>query len=198
MSLLVAAALGSSAAQAGWSVGVRFNVPLYRPYYPHYHHYHYHRPYPIYLAPAPVYVPQPVVVQPAPVWQPVYPAPTYAQVTQPTVRPTTPPVLPAPKQVAPSAEVQKLLQQLADPDEKVRADTAVQLGRLKATQAVDPLAAVLAGDRSPVAREAAARALALIGSARGLAALQRAALADADRDVRHSAQFAIDVIQAGR
>jgi HEAT repeat protein len=44
-------------------------------------------------------------------------------------------------------------------------------------------------------REAAARALGLIGSARALPALQHAAQADNDRDVRNSARFAVDVIQ---
>ena len=74
----------------------------------------------------------------------------------------------------------------------------MQLGRGRAAQAVDPLAATLAGDRSPVVREAAARALGLIGSSAALPALQQAASADPDHDVRHSAGFAIDVIQSGR
>jgi HEAT repeat protein len=60
------------------------------------------------------------------------------------------------------------------------------------------LAATLAGDRSPVVRESAARALGLIGSAQALPALQRAAQADSDRDVRRSAQFAVEVIQTRR
>ena len=40
-----------------------------------------------------------------------------------------------------------------------------------------------------------ARALGLIGSSKALPALQRAAQADSDRDVRHSAQFAAEVVQ---
>jgi HEAT repeat protein len=71
----------------------------------------------------------------------------------------------------------------------------MQLGQLRATTAVQPLTATLAGDQSPVVREAAARALALIGSAQALTALQHAAQADPDRDVRHSAQFAVDIIR---
>jgi HEAT repeat protein len=63
---------------------------------------------------------------------------------------------------------------------------------------VDPLAATLAGDRSPAVRDAAARALGLIASPQALPALERAAQADADRDVRRSAQFAVEVIQANR
>jgi HEAT repeat protein len=47
-------------------------------------------------------------------------------------------------------------------------------------------------------REAAARALGLIGSSAALPALQQAASTDSDHDVRHSARFAIDVIQSGR
>jgi hypothetical protein len=201
MAILWGSALGIPAAQGGWSVGVRFHVPVggYHHHWHPYGHYGYHyRPYPVYVAPPPVYVAPPVVLQPAPVVQPVYPAPTYAPAPRPTAQPVAPATNPAPAQVASSGEAARLLALLADPDEKVRADAAVQLGRLKASQAVDPLAATLAGDRSPVVREAAARALALIGSSRGLAALKRAALADADRDVRHSAQFAIDVIQTGR
>jgi HEAT repeat protein len=92
--------------------------------------------------------------------------------------------------------VEQNLQRLRDRDERVRADAAVQLGRLRAERAVDPLAATLAGDSSPVVREAAARGLGLIGSVKGLAALRRAAQVDGDRDVRHSAMFAVDVIQA--
>jgi HEAT repeat protein len=84
---------------------------------------------------------------------------------------------------------------LADADERVRSDSVMQLGRLKATQAVDPLAATLAGDRSATVREAAARALGLIGSPSAMPALQRAAQSDNDRDVRRSAQFAVEVIQ---
>jgi HEAT repeat protein len=45
-------------------------------------------------------------------------------------------------------------------------------------------------------RESAARALGLIASTKGLPALQRAAQVDEDRDVRRSAQFAIEVIQS--
>jgi len=45
-------------------------------------------------------------------------------------------------------------------------------------------------------RESAARALGLIASPSALPALQRAAQVDADRDVRRSAQFAVDVIQS--
>ena len=63
-------------------------------------------------------------------------------------------------------------------------------------RAIDPLAATLSGDVSPTVRESAARGLGLIASPSALPALQRAAQADGDRDVRRSAQFAADVIQS--
>lgn len=172
-----------------WSVGVNIGGPgyYYRPW----------RPYCFdYYGPYPYYGPPPVIVQPAPVYQPV-------QVIQPA--PTSPPVYqaPPPTRMPPlatttsnSVEGDSLLQQLGDADEGVRLNAVSQLGRMKARSAVDPLAATLAGDRSPVVREAAARALGLIGSPQALPALQKAAQADAEHDVRHSAQFAMDVIQS--
>ena len=69
----------------------------------------------------------------------------------------------------PPVDINYYLQQLRNPDERVRADSVLQLGRLKVISSVDPLAATLAGDRSPLVREAAARALALIGSPKALA-----------------------------
>ena len=42
----------------------------------------------------------------------------------------------------------------------------------------------------------AVSSLGLLGAAKGLTSLKRAVQADDDRDVRHSAQFSIDVIQA--
>lgn len=167
-------------AQAWWHGGVSIGIgPVWvgGPWYPYGYYYPY--PYPYYAAP-------PVVVQPAPGYaaQPTYqPAPTTAPVTARS-----------PVQDGNQAEVERCLQQLSDTDEHARADAAVQLGRLHATAAIDPLVAMLAGDRSPLVREAAARGLGLIGSSRTLAALQRSAQADPDRDVRHSAQFASEVV----
>ena len=88
------------------------------------------------------------------------------------------------------------LQQLNSPDERARADAAMQLGRMKSRRAVEPLTQTLGGDRSPAVREAAARGLGLIGAPAALTALQRAAQADDDRDVRHSASFAAEVIRS--
>ena len=88
------------------------------------------------------------------------------------------------------------MQLLDNADDHVRADAAVQLGRMKASRAVQPLMRLLAGDRSASVREAAARALGLIGDTATLPALQRAAQADDDHDVRHSAQFAAEGIRS--
>jgi HEAT repeat protein len=87
------------------------------------------------------------------------------------------------------------LQLLRSPDECARRDAAMDLGRMRTDRAVDPLTATLAGDHSPVVRDAAARALGLIAAPRSLTALIRAAQADNDRDVRHSAQFAVEIIR---
>ncbi len=204
-----------TSAQAGhgvFALGVNIGVPApgyyYRPYY--YRPYYYGYPYPVYAAPYPVY--SPVVVQPAPVVQPVpvtTPTPSYSvpvpepapapspTSTSATAVPRLTPVAQTPALVvSQSADIRHHLQQLASADERVRADSAIQLGRLHAVQAVDPLAATLAGDRSPLVREAAARSLGLLGSAQALPALQRAAQVDSDRDVRRSAQFAMEVIQS--
>ena len=176
-------------AQAGgrWAVGVNIGFPgCYRPWYPYYGYYY--PPYPYY----PVYAaPPPVVVQPAPVVQtssaepPVYasPAPVVTRAASPGPQ---------------NGEVERHLQLLGDPNEQVRIESVLQLGRLSAQQAIDPVAATLAGDRSPAVREAAARSLGLMGSPKALPALQRAAQMDPDRDVRHSAEFALEIVQSRR
>lgn len=152
--------------------------------------------YPYYYRPYPYYYAAPVIVQPAPVY-PVAVAQPVAQPAYQTLPPAPAPVTArSPVQDANQAEAERLLQQLSAADERVRADSAIQLGRLRSSAAIDPLLATLAGDRSPAVREAAARGLGLIGSSRTLAALQRAAQADPDRDVRHSAQFASEVVSS--
>jgi hypothetical protein len=167
-----------------WSVGINIGPPVfYRPWYPCCPYYYS----PVYVAPPPVIVAPASVVQPVPVATPAYaqapaaPAPIIARAS------SAEPML---------ADTQRHLELLASPSDNVRAESAIQLGRLRAPQAVDPLAATLAGDRCPQVREAAARALGLIGSSRAIPALQRAAQVDGDRDVRHSAEFALEVIQA--
>ena len=56
------------------------------------------------------------------------------------------------------------LRDLSNPDERVRAEASVQLGRMRVQQAVEPLTQLLGQDRSPAVRDAAARGLGLIGS----------------------------------
>jgi HEAT repeats len=182
-------ATAESQLHAGWGVGVRIGGPVYyRPwgyYYPYY-------PYgAVYVAPPVVVESAPVVVQQAPAVQAVNPA-------APSPLPSSAILRSAQIQSTGQHDIAGYLQQLRDPDERVRSDSVLQLGRLKIVAAVDPVAATLAGDRSPIVREAAARALGLIGSPKALPALQHAALADPDRDVRHSAQFAVDIIQSAR
>jgi hypothetical protein len=169
-------------ADGKWSVGIRFGAPVYHRPYPYYGGYYYYRPYPVYVAPAPV------VVQQIPVAQPVYATPLPAPTPIPnySAAPTEPP----------QDQVEQYLRQMASTDEHARAGAMVQLGRMKVQRAVEPIGQALASDRSPAVREAAARALGLIGSPASLPALQRAAQADDDREVRHSAQFAAEVIRA--
>ena len=188
--------------QAGWSVGVRLGVPVYYGgwgpyYYPYYPYYPYR---PVYVAPPPLVVESaPVVAQPVPVLPPAPVSVSGVQAVSQTAPSALPPtIVRSQAQDVAQPDISRYLQQLRDPDERVRADSVLQLGRLRALAAVDPLAATLAGDRSPLVREAAARGLGLIGSPKALPALQHAALADPDRDVRHSAQFAVDVVQSGR
>jgi len=177
-------------------IGVNIGAPYYRPYYGPYYGPYYRPIY--YPPPAIVVAPPPVVYQQAPVvvqQQPVYAAPQQAY--------TPPPVTsasPGPQQVdyqtsRPTVAIDGYLANLRSSDENVRRDSVMELGRMKATGAVQPLTATLAGDQSPVVRESAARALGLIGATQALTALQHAAQADADRDVRRSAQFSVDVIR---
>jgi hypothetical protein len=190
LALALCLTLSAAAANAGWSVGIGVGWPgWYGPYCrPHYWY------------PGPVYVvgpPPPVYVAPA-VVQPVYSAPVPEVPTAPAPTPTPSPSLPEPRRV-PQAQLTSFdnyLRSLRDADEHVRLDTVTQLGRMKSLRAVDPLAATLAGDSSAAVREAAAKALGLIGSPAALPALNRAAQADADRDVRHTAKFAAEIIQA--
>jgi hypothetical protein len=182
--------MSCTSAHAGgvhWSIGLNFPAPYYyHPYWETPYPYYYYRPYPVYVAPSPV------IVQPAPVYS-AFPA------VQPS-RSSPAEAVPAPGAAQSAAwatdAVDTQLQSLQSPDDRVRADAAVQLGRQKAARAVQPLSQLLAGDRSASVREAAARGLGLIGSADALPALQRAAQADEDRDVRHSAQFAAEVVRS--
>jgi hypothetical protein len=204
-----------SASQAGMYVGVGFGGPVYyRPYRYGWGCGGFYRPYgfgvvvapPIVVGAAPVVVQQPTLVQQPVVVQPAYtpttpPPAAPAPLPMPTPSPTTadasptPGVLPAMATRTGNAEIDTALQQLRAGDEQVRADAAVRLGRLRAEQAVGPIVKALNSDSSPTVREAAARGLGLIGSPTALSALQYAAQADDDREVRHSASFAAETIR---
>jgi hypothetical protein len=198
MFLALAATLGLAAActQAQAWGGPRFVVgvgigPCWGPGYYGYPYYYGPGPYP-YYAPGPVVVQQaPVVVQPAATAQ-VAPAPQ-AQVARAASDDSIPPLTPVGYH---RPEVARNIQLLSNASEKVRMDGVINLGKMRAVDAVDPVAATMSGDRSPQVREAAARALGLIGSPKALTALKYAAQADDDREVRNSAQFAVEVIQS--
>src|SRR5262249_5742138 len=144
------------------------------------HPYHCYRPYPVVFAPA-VIVPGPTVVQPVEVVQPVYPAPVQvapAQTATTQPAPASTALTPVPnnsvRTVASSdsraRDIEHYLQTLNSGDEKQRIEAMMQLGRLRAEQSADVMSGILSNDRSPAVREAAARALGLLGSPRALAA----------------------------
>jgi hypothetical protein len=191
LGVLAAAALLAAppVAQARVAVGIGIGFPIFPgPFCGPYCGPYFYRPYPVYVAPPPVYVqPAPVYVQPA---QPVYqaaPAPASAY-------PPAPVTAYSPGSTR-EGDIQRYTQGLQHTDPRERAEAAVQLGRLRAASAVPSLSALLTNDRSPAVRDAAARALGLVGSADALSALQRAAQADDDRDVRRDASYAAEVIR---
>ena len=165
------AVLGAWAApaSAGWGIGIGIGFPVCAPYRPVYYYPYYYPP-PVIVQPA---YPPPVVVQPA------YLAPAPAVTAAPAPAPVA--AAPAPEVVQPpvpraapasdrQADIDRRIQHLSNPDAKVRAQVALDLGKMKAEKAVDALATTLAGDGSPAVREASARALGLISSPRALAA----------------------------
>ena len=170
-------------------IGIGLGFPYYRPYYPYYYGYPYGYPY---VVPGPVvYQAPPVVVQSGPVVgttpTPSYSSPTFSAPEPNQLHPVNPNI---------QVSFDFHLARLSNPDEALRRESVMELGRSKNERGIDPLAATLAGDKSPSVRDAAARALGLIGSPRALTALIQAAQADNDRDVRHSAQFAVEIIRA--
>jgi hypothetical protein len=194
---VVLAVMPWSVAHAGGFIGVNIGFPIGGCYhhYPYYGGYYYYRPYPaVYAVPAPIYVQPPPLVETVPV-QPVYPAPATVAAPAPALAPVPATTIRASGEGRQS-DIDQCLAHLANPDEKVRADMALQLGRLHALRAVDSLNSTLAKDPSPAVRDATARALGLIGSNASLTALDRAAQEDNDRDVRRSAQYAAEVIRA--
>jgi hypothetical protein len=208
LSALLLACCPWSTSQAGVYVGLGFGGPCYRPYYrPYWGGYGYYRPYgfgvyvappPVVVAPPPVVVQQPVMVQPAYTPPPAAPAPAPLPAPSPVSTATSssaPEVMPAVAASSGGREVDSALQQLRSGDESGRADALVRLGRLKAERAIGPMVKALHSDSSPKVREAAARGLGLISAPSSLSALQYAAQADDDREVRHSASFAAECIR---
>jgi hypothetical protein len=196
-------------AQAWVGVRIGIGVPLYvgpGPYYYGYGYPYYYPPAVVVPAPQVVYQTAPVAAAPQVVTQTPPPAVAVAPA------PAQSEALPAPRAIAvpastplanvitvsnqASPEIDALVRQLSQASETARRDAALQLGRLKANSAVDALANLLAKDSSPLARDGAARALGLIASPASLKALIYAAQADDDREVRHSAQFAVEVIRS--
>jgi len=184
----------TQSAQAWVGVRVGIGVPLYVGPGPYYYGYPYPYYAPTYVVPPPVVYQQPapyVSAVPAPVSTGTVSAST--PVSAPNATPAADHVIPASNQVP--AQIDAIARQLSDGNETVRRDAALELGRMKARNAVDILSNVLAKDPSPVARDGAARALGLIASPQSLNALIYAAQADNDREVRHSAQFAVETIR---
>jgi hypothetical protein len=200
-------------AQAWVGVRIGFGLPIYvgpGPYY-------YGPPYypPTYITPAPQVVyqaaPMNVATPPGPVLREPIPPPSQKEAIAvpqsieatpaPLSQNAVPPPLPSVTNVTPvnnpsSPQVDALVQQLSQASETSRRDVALQLGRMKASIAVYALVNILAKDTSPIAREGAARALGLIAAPTSLQALIHAAQADDDREVRRSAQFAVEVIRS--
>jgi hypothetical protein len=188
-------ALSPLAQRAQAWVGVRLGIglPIYVGPGPYYYGNPYYYP-PTYVAPAPViYQPAPSVsVVPAPASVGTAPANNTVSAARPPAIVDN--VIPTGNQVPP--QIDALVRQLSDASETVRRDAALEIGRLKARNAVDVLTNMLAKDPSPVARDGAARALGLMASPQSLNALIYAAQADDDREVRHSAQFAVEIIRS--
>jgi len=149
----------------GWGgCGIGINIGCY-PWYGGYAPYPYPYPYPYPCATAPY------VAGPPPLGQNPTPPPAPKEETAPTPKPVQPQAaLPQPvsgpvdlKPVAatrPSAgDADHYKSLLLDTEEGVRLDAVTRLGRMRGAQAINALAATLAGDPSPVVREAAARSL---------------------------------------
>jgi len=189
--------IATSAAQAGPPVRVGIGIgigapyPYYRPYgYPYWYGYPYGYSYP-YYGPGPVVIQAPPVILQSGTVVGTTPNPSYS--SPPFAAPE--PTLVQPANPNAQTNFDFHLSRLSNPDDALRRESVMELGRMKNDRAIDPLAATLAGDKSSTVRDAAARALGLVGSPRALPALIQAAQADNDREVRHSAQFAVEVIR---
>ena len=189
-------------AHAWGSVRIGIGLPLYVGPGPYYYGPRYYYP-PTYVVPAPQVVyqtaPPTVAIQPPTGSSEAVPPPQINVAPAPVIPSAAP--LPPVTNVIPlsnqsSPQIDALMAQLSHTSETARRDAALQLGRMKANSAVDALVNVLAKDASPIARDGAARGLGLIASPASLKALIYAAQADDDREVRRSAQFAVEVIRS--
>src|SRR5262249_26280144 len=95
---------------------------------------------------------------------------------------------------APAAAGDGAMQALGSADERARSDAAMELGRIRAEAAGDRLANLPANGPRPPARGNAPRHLGPYGPPPRRQPLRYAAQADNARDVRHSAQFSMEVI----
>jgi hypothetical protein len=130
--------------------------------------------------------------------QPLFPNLMAPGLGVPPINPAFTPPFANPALNAPAdAAIDQALQLLSSPRERDRMEAAIMLGRNKIAKAVDPLQRTLANDSSARVREAAARALGLLGDHTSLRALDTSAQVDDDKDVRHSARFAAESIRGG-
>jgi HEAT repeats len=106
--------------------------------------------------------------------------------------PVPPAVVPQP----PAAGVDQALQLINSPRDRDRIDGALALGRARVEKGIEPLRKMLADDPNPRVREAAARALGLVATPECAKALEKAARADDDGEVRRTARLAAQVIRA--
>ena len=224
---MVAGALASAGLAQAFpvvvGVGVGIPGPYYGPYYrpyPYPYRYYYGAP-PVVVVDPGVAVPGQVVVAPPPGTAVLPPGAVSGQVVAapgaPPVNPdnappvqyqaASPPVLGQPQtqpqdpsliQVSATTAMNGNINNLRNPDPNLRRASVLELGKMRAPQAIQPITVSLASDPAPIVREAAARALGLIGSPVALGALMHAAQADADPTVRSSAQFAVDIIRSNQ
>jgi HEAT repeat protein len=95
------------------------------------------------------------------------------------------------------AHVGELIESLGDPDGNVRRLAASALGKLRATEAVEPLLELLAGETGPQVRQYSIVALGRIGDSRAIPSLQRIAEDSAEKGYNRIAAWdAVMLIRA--
>ncbi len=93
------------------------------------------------------------------------------------------------------ADVDLIKEGLTDKSVHVRQISAMALGILRASQAVEDLEYVVANDNNTIVRSQAAVALGQIGSKKSLYTLRERLQEDPSRDVRHQIELSIDQIE---